>query len=78
MKEILSALVESLGQQSLALQAVADHVSALKATLLRHYPEIEDDLKAEIAAEQKKSQARVLSLHKSLAQLRVAVSQMSN
>jgi hypothetical protein len=76
MKDVLTALVEFSGQQTMALQAVADHVSALKKTLIFHYPEIEDNLNSQIAAEQKESARDVAEVQKRLAILREAVSRL--
>jgi hypothetical protein len=78
MRDILTALVDLMGLQSLAIQAVADHVSALKKTLVFHYPEIDDDLKSQIATEQRESAITVRDLQKKLALLREAVSELSN
>jgi hypothetical protein len=76
MKDILMAVVEQIGMQALAVQAIGDHVTALKTTLIFHYPEIEDDLKAQIEVERKKSQESVLLLQTNLAKLRELVSRL--
>jgi hypothetical protein len=74
MKEILTSLVEVVGLQAMALRAVADHVSALKKTLIFHYPSIEEDLELNIAAEQQKNTRAVAEVQKKLAMLKEAVS----
>jgi len=78
MKDILTSLVALCGTQSLALAAVADHVSALKTTLVFHYPEIEDDLNAQIASEKEKNKELVVKVQRTLAELQEAVSRLSN
>jgi predicted nucleic acid-binding Zn-ribbon protein len=76
MKEILNTMVQAVGDQAIALGAVADQLSALKHTLARQFPDIADELKAQIEAEQEKSRTDVYELQVSLAKLREAIAQM--
>jgi gas vesicle protein len=76
MKKILNAMVRAVGDQAIALGAVADQLLALKQTLARQFPDIADELKAQIEAEQEKSRKDVYELQVSLAKLREAIAQM--
>jgi hypothetical protein len=78
MKDVLLALLETQTATSAALQAVADHVTAIRETLIFHYPEIEDDLKAHIAAEQRKSHVSVQSLLLQTAKLKEMIEGLPN
>jgi hypothetical protein len=73
MKEILTTVVQAMGDQAIALGTVADSVTALKQKLARQFPEMADELKAEILEEQAKSRAEVYELQVSLAKLREAI-----
>lgn len=73
MKDILSKLVQAVGNQATALQSVAEQVTALKQTLALHNPEIADDLKSEIRVEQEKSRADIYELQVDLARLKEAI-----
>ena len=72
------ALVESQSTTAAALQAVADHVTAIRETLTFHHPELEDDLKAHIAAEQRKSRESVQSLLLQTSKLREMIQGLPN
>lgn len=76
MKEVLNAMVQAVGDQAIALGAVADQVAALKQTLARQFPDIADELKGQMDAEQEKSRKDVYELQVSLAKLREAISQL--
>ena len=73
MKEILTTVVQAMGDQAIALGTVADSVTALKQKLARQFPELAEELKAEIQEEQAKSRAEVYELQVSLAKLREAI-----
>ena len=62
MKNILLSIVELQSSQAAAVQAVADHVTAIKETLKLHYPELANDLQSQIEVEQRKSRESVQSL----------------
>jgi len=74
MKEVLNAMVQAVGDQAIALGAVADQVAALKQTLARQFPDIADELKGQMDAEQNRKD--VYELQVSLAKLREAISQL--
>jgi hypothetical protein len=76
MKEILTTVVQAMGDQAIALGTVADSVTALKQKLARQFPELADELKAEIQEEQTKSRAEVYELQVSLAKLREVIAQL--
>ena len=76
MKEVLNAMVQAVGDQAIALGAVADQVAALKQTLARQFPDIADELKGQMDAEQEKSRTDVYELQVRLAKLREAISQL--
>ena len=73
MKEILTTVVQAMGDQAIALGTVADSLTALKQRLAKQFPEMADELKAEIQEEQTKSRAEVYELQVSLAKLREAI-----
>jgi len=77
MKEILTALVESLWDQSVAVQAVADHVSAMREVLKRE-PQFARDFAEQLAKEQKKSRESVVKLQTMIAGLKEHISDMTN
>ena len=77
MKEILNTLVQAVGEQTIALGTVADHVTALKQALARQFPEMAEDLKSQIQADQEKSRTDVYQLQVSLGKLREAIAQLS-
>jgi hypothetical protein len=77
-KDILLAIVESNSAQAAALQAVADHVTAIRETLIFHYPHMEDDLKSYIQLEQKKSRESVQSLLLQTARLKEMIQGLPN
>ncbi|HEX9199810.1 MAG TPA: hypothetical protein VF865_09650 [Acidobacteriaceae bacterium] len=76
MKEVLNTMVRVMGDQAIALGAVADQVTTLKQTLARQFPDIADELKGQIAVEQDKSRKDVYELQVNLAKLREAISQL--
>jgi predicted nucleic acid-binding Zn-ribbon protein len=76
MKEVLNAMVQTVGDQAIALGVVADQVAALKQTLARQFPDIADELKGQMDAEQEKNRKDVYELQVSLAKLREAISQL--
>jgi hypothetical protein len=76
MKEILKALVQAVGDQAIALGTVADGVTALKQRLARQFPEMAEELKAEIVDEQAKSRSEVYDLQVNLAKLREAIARL--
>jgi hypothetical protein len=76
MKDILNALVQAIGDQAIALGDVAEQVTGLKRTLARQFPQVADELKGQIDAEQEKSRKDVYELQVNLAKLREAISQL--
>jgi regulator of replication initiation timing len=76
MKELLTGLVQAVQEQAVALGTVADHVTALKQTLARKFPEMADDLKTQIQADQEKSRTENYQLQVSLGKLREAIAQI--
>jgi hypothetical protein len=73
MKEILNKLVQAMGEQAIAMGVVADQVTELKERLARQFPEMAEELKAEVLEEQAKSRSDVYELQVSLAKLREAI-----
>jgi hypothetical protein len=78
MKDILTALVTLYGDQALAVAAVSEQVSALRTTLLFHFPYIEDDLNVNVASEKEKNKEPVAQVQKTLAELQEVVSRLAN
>jgi len=76
MKDILDAMVQAIGDQVIALGGIAEQVTGLKQTLARQFPQVTDELKGEIAADQEKSRKGIYELQVSLAKLREAISQL--
>jgi hypothetical protein len=76
MKDVLNTMVQAVGDQAIALGAVADQVAALKQTLARQFPDLADELKAQIETDQEKNRKDVYELQVSLAKLREAISQL--
>jgi hypothetical protein len=76
MREVLNTMVQAVGDQAIALGAVADQVTALKQTLARQFPDIADELKEQIQADQQKSRNDVYELQVKLAKLYEAISQL--
>jgi regulator of replication initiation timing len=76
MKEVLNTMVQAVGDQAIALGAVADQVAALKQTLARQFPDLADELKGQIQADQEKNRNDVYQLQVKLAKLREAISQL--
>ncbi|HKO19162.1 MAG TPA: hypothetical protein VJU82_09785 [Acidobacteriaceae bacterium] len=76
MKDILDAMVHAIGEQAIALGEMADQVTGLKQTLARQLPQLTDELKGQIAADQEKSRKSVYELQVNLAKLREAISQL--
>ena len=73
MKDVLNALVQAVGDQTIALGQVTDQVAALKQTLARQFPDLADELKGQIAADLEKSRTGVYDLQVSLAKVREAI-----
>lgn len=73
MKEVLNAIVQAINDQVIALGTVADQVAALKQTLAHRFPEMADELKAQMQAEQDKNRTDVYQLQVSLAKVREAI-----
>jgi len=76
MKDILDAMVQAIGDQVIALGGIAEQVTGLKQTLARQFPQVTDELKGQIAADQEKSRKGIYELQVSLAKLREAISQL--
>jgi len=74
MKDVLNTVVQVVGEQAIALGAVNDRVTAMKRTLARQFPDIADELKGQIEAEQEQSRKHVYDLQVTLARLREAIS----
>ena|ERR1035441_10626105 len=74
MKDVLNTVVQVVGEQAIALGAVDDRVTALKRALARQFPDIADELKGQIEAEQEQSRTHVYELQVTLARLREAIS----
>jgi len=72
MKDVLVKLIDLQSDQLTALQTVADELFALKKTLVFHYREIEDDLKANLSDKQELSEEQQTS-RKSISQLRTSL-----
>ena len=76
MKDILDAMAQAIGDQVIALGGIAEQVTGLKQTLARQFPQVTDELKGQIAADQEKSRKGIYELQVSLAKLREAISQL--
>jgi hypothetical protein len=76
MKEVLNTMVQAMGGQAIAMGAMAEQVMALKRTLARQFPELADELKAQIEAEQEQNRTNVYDLQVSLGKLREAILQL--
>src|SRR5580704_1650328 len=76
MKEALNAMVQAVGDQAIALGAVSDRLAALKQALARQFPDMADELKSQIEADQEKSRTDSYDLQVSLARLREAIAQL--
>jgi hypothetical protein len=76
MKEILNTMVQAVGDQAIALGVLADQVAALKQALARQFPDLADELKRQIEAEQEKNRNQGYDLQVNLAKLRDAISQL--
>lgn len=76
MKEALNAMVQAVGDQAIALGTVADRLTALKQTLARQFPDMADELKSQIEADQDQSRTGNYDLQVSLAKLREAIAQL--
>jgi hypothetical protein len=76
MKEVLNAMVQAIGEQAIALGGAGDRVTALEQMLARQFPDLEDELKAQIAADQEHSRKSVYELQVSLAKLRELIAQL--
>ncbi len=78
MQKVLISLIDSFGQHALAITGIADQVAALKATLLKYHPEMQDDFNAQLVVEHEGSRTWAAHMQAELAQLRAAVSRLSN
>jgi hypothetical protein len=78
MQQILISLIDSLGQQALAITGISDQVSALKTTLLKYHPEMHDDFNAQLAVEKEASRTYISHMQKQLAELRAVASRLSS
>jgi hypothetical protein len=76
MKEALNAMVLAVGDQAIALGTVADRLTALQQSLARQFPDMADELKSQIEADQDKSRTENYDLQVSLAKLREAIAQL--
>ena len=76
MKQALNAMVQAVGDQAIALGAVSDRLTALKQVLARQFPDMADELKSQIEADQEKSRTDNYDLQVSLARLREAIAQL--
>jgi hypothetical protein len=76
MRDVLNAVVQAVGNQAIALGAVSDRVTALKRTLARQFPDLADELKGQIEAEQEESRKGIYELQVSLAKVREAIAQL--
>jgi hypothetical protein len=76
MKDVLNTMVRAVGDQAIALGAVDDRLTALKRTLARHFPDIEEELKGQIEVEQEQSRKDIYELQVGLAKLREAIFQL--
>ena len=78
MKDILNAVVQAMADQAVALGEIAEQVTGLKQTLAGQFPQVTDELKGQIAADQEQSRKSLYELQVSLAKLREAVSQLDD
>ncbi len=76
MKDVLNTMVQAVGAQAIATGAVDDRVTALKRMLARQFPDIADELKAQVEEEQEQSRKSVYELQVTLAKVREAISQL--
>jgi hypothetical protein len=76
MKDVLNTMVQAVGAQAIAMGAVDNRVTALKRTLARQFPDIADELKAQIEEEQEQSRKGIYELQVTLAKVREAISQL--
>ena len=76
MKDVLNTVVQVVGDQAIALGVVEDRVTALKRALARQFPDLADELKVQIEAEQEESRKGIYELQVSLAKVREAISQL--
>ena len=72
-KDVLVALIESYASTSLAIQAIADTVSALKTVVESIDPKIAAELQRQISLEHQKSQAAASQLQRQLEALRAVL-----
>lgn len=76
MKAVLNSMVEVVNDQRIALGNLADQITGLKRTLARQFPDLAEDLKAQIEADQDQSRTTFYELQVSLAKLREAIVQL--
>jgi hypothetical protein len=77
-KDVLVALIESYASTALALQAVADTVSALKTVVGAIDPKMAAELQRQIHLENKKSQAHASTVQRQLEALRAVLQEGAN
>lgn len=73
MKEVLNAMMQAVSDQAIALGAVDERVTALKRTLAGQFPDLADELKGQIDAEQEQSRSGLYELQVTLARVREAI-----
>lgn len=74
-RNVLLELVELTAKQSLAMTAMGNHLRAVEEVLKFRDPELAKNLTAQIAVEQKKSEADVQLMMSRLQEMRIAASQ---
>ena len=65
-----------MGEHAIALGAVSDRVTAMQHTLVRQFPDLADELKGQIAADQEQSRKSVYELQVSLAKVRELIARV--
>lgn len=78
MKDVLNAMVQAVGDQAIALGAAEDRLAVLKRTLAREFPDLADELKTQMEADQEQSRKNNYDLQVSLAKIREAIIQLSD
>lgn len=73
MEEILNAMVGAVASEAIALGELTDQVRALKMTLARRFPQMADELRGQMEAEQERSRNDAYELQVSLARVREAI-----
>jgi len=78
MNDLLIQLVDSHYKLIVTLQGVADHVTAIRKVLVSRFPEIEEELTAQIKTEMKNSREYVAAVNSTLAGMKEALSKLPN